>query len=371
MSAILCLLVLAYLAYLLWHSMHLPNVVQDVPVIDYPSVAVIVPVRNEADNILYCLQALLLQDYPADKLQIIVIDDHSTDATLAQVGQWANQHEGHAYILQLPEGQLGKKAALAAGIASTNADIILTTDADTLAPAGWVWRMVSYMQPGVVLVAGPIKKTFSARSVFGRLQALESAGMLGLSAAAIGAGQPTLCNGANLAFRKTAYLSVGGYDSPVDVASGDDELLLHKILHARLGRIVYATHADAVVATPALGSLSTFVQQRLRWVSKSRAYRYAYMTASQLLAYVAHLSLLVLVIWACADHSLWAVVLPLIALKMLADTSLTVPALRLTGQQGLVWWLPLAQLWHIPYVVWVGLAGNLVRRYSWKGRRVR
>jgi chlorobactene glucosyltransferase len=98
---------------------------------DLPSVSILVPARNEAETIAECLQSLLALDYP--NLDIIVIDDRSTDPTAAIVRELAqNDRRIHLqHIHELPPGWTGKTHALHEGVQHVTSDWLLFVDADT------------------------------------------------------------------------------------------------------------------------------------------------------------------------------------------------------------------------------------------------
>ena len=106
-------------------------------------VSVLIPARNEADNILNCLEGLLRQDFPSDLLEIIVIDDHSTDATAGLVSGLSTPN---LRLLQQSGSAQGKKAALAYGIREASGTLIMTTDADCTHPVDWVAGFVSFCE---------------------------------------------------------------------------------------------------------------------------------------------------------------------------------------------------------------------------------
>jgi cellulose synthase/poly-beta-1,6-N-acetylglucosamine synthase-like glycosyltransferase len=100
------------------------------------------------------------------------------------------------------------------------------------------------------------------------MQTIEFASLIGSGAATLGFGLPTMCNGANLAFRKSAYHAVNGYEGNFSISSGDDEFLMRKILKKYSGGIAFLAEAESVVATEPQSTLSSFLQQRIRWAGK-------------------------------------------------------------------------------------------------------
>jgi cellulose synthase/poly-beta-1,6-N-acetylglucosamine synthase-like glycosyltransferase len=105
---------------------------------------------------------------------------------------------------------------------------------------------------------------------FEDLQAIEFASLIGVSGATMAAGRPTMCNGANLAFRKAAFLAVDGYTGNLGIASGDDEFLMRKVFARYPQGLRYVANPAAVVTTQAASVLAIFFRQRVRWASKWR-----------------------------------------------------------------------------------------------------
>ena len=94
-----------------------------------PGFSVVVAVRNEADNIQNLVNDLALLAYPPEKFEVILVNDHSTDATDEKIRSMLVDFSS-CRLLRLPEGNEGKKAALQLGIAAARFEIIVTTDAD-------------------------------------------------------------------------------------------------------------------------------------------------------------------------------------------------------------------------------------------------
>ena len=128
-----------------------------------PKVSVLIPSRDEERNIAPCLEAVLAQDYPKDLLEIIVINDRSTDATASIVRRY-QQTDSRIHLIEAgsnTEGLGPKKNALQSGIRASTGSIIITTDADCTPPEKWISTMVSARSkaisslPALAASAGP------------------------------------------------------------------------------------------------------------------------------------------------------------------------------------------------------------------------
>lgn len=333
------------------------------------AVSVLIPARNEADNILHCLNSLLLQDFPADLLEIIVIDDHSTDLTGDLVRQLEHTH---VRLLKLAEGKAGKKAALQYGIEQAVGDLILTTDADCRLPERWVTAYASYFQAyDPVFMTGPV--VFQAgTTALEHFQALDMLGTMLITGAGIRSRTIHMSNGANLGYPKAVFQAVGGFSGIDHLASGDDMLLMHKIVERYPGRVAYLKCPDAVVRTPTVRAYRDFIRQRLRWATKSGTYQdwriIAVLGVVFLLCWSILLSPLLMLPY--GGPGLWPFIIMLL-LKSIADYRLLRRAARYFRQPELLRRFGISQLFHILYIAVVGALANVVRKYEWKGRRLR
>lgn len=335
-----------------------------------PELSIVIPARNEAESLSQCLYHAIHQHYPVGKMEVILVNDHSTDATLAI----ANLMEGRypsLRVFDLPEGQEGKKAALSFGIEQARGEIILQTDADCRLQLHWARHMAAHFKRNTGLVAGPIQLDYNQDSAFERLQALESMGLVGITAGSIASGYPNMCNGANLAYRKEAFQKVNGFQGVDKVASGDDELLLQKIRKDGSFGIRFAKCQDAIVYTKALPDWKRFRAQRLRWVSKARAYIHRPTNLIQLASFFAFLGLPILLVCGIMDLTYALLAVELFVLKLVADFYLMHRSLQFFHKLPLLSYLLPLQVVYIPYVLWIGVAGNFVKKYNWKGRWVR
>ncbi len=334
-----------------------------------PHVSIVVPARNEETHIQTSLSDLFAQDYSRDKFEVILVNDHSEDRTRELALATGSQHPNFRLLdLDMKQGVAYKKAAVAYGIAAAKGEIILVTDADCRMGSDWLSEMASEFTPGVGMVSGPV--LLESETVFGDMQALEFMGLIAVGAGSIGAGSPNMCNGANLAYRKKVFEEVGGFRGIDQIASGDDELLMHKISVLTDWEIVFAKRSGAIVSTKAHRTWKDFREQRLRWVSKSTHYQNSSITLTLVISYLAILGLPLLLVLSIFYPVLWPFFWINLGLKILAEATILRTAARFFDKLPLMRWLIPEQLVHIIYVLWVGIAGNR-KSYTWKGRKVK
>ncbi|MEZ4684598.1 MAG: glycosyltransferase [Bacteroidia bacterium] len=334
---------------------------------DFPFISVIIPARNEAANIEACLRSVLAQDYPA--FEVILINDHSTDSTGAIAEAIASQHERlRVSDLQTDTTTAYKKAAITQGIGLATGEYIVQTDADCIVDSEWLLAIAEGLVSGPAFISAPVLLTNgrsqTKNSLFASLQILEYQGLVFLGGGSLLGGFPNMANGANMAYRKSAFTAVGGFAGVDQVASGDDELLLQKMHRTGL-KLDFLLDKRAVVTTEVVQHFAAFRAQRLRWVSKARAYHNRWTNVVQLISFLAFAAFPV---WLLMGR--WEWLLTGFLGKMLVDFLLMLQAARFFRTFRLLWLLPLLELLYIPYVLWVGIAGNVVKRYRWKDRTV-
>lgn len=334
-------------------------------------VSVIIAARNEAENIGLCLQSIADQHYPRNRFEVLVVDDYSTDQTAATVEEFIRQNPEVDLHLIRQTGRHGKKAAIALALEQARGVYALTTDADCEVSPGWIAAMVMVMESRqAVFVSGPV--TFKNPSgIFGKLQDLEFISLVASGAGSIGAGFPLMCNGANMGFSLEAYRSLQVDALRNQTASGDDVFLMLSMLN-RFGsdKIAFARCRDALVFTRPAGTPVGFINQRLRWTSKSRAYRYPPLILSAMIVFFMN-ALLVFSLVAglfTPRFLMWFLLVYLV--KIFADLMVLTGFARFAQKPGLLWLVVPAEPLVAFYTTLVALAGQVVPA-SWKDRRVR
>lgn len=289
-----CVAVLGYCVFLfgcliLWLRYSRPQVIKQLPL---SSVSILIPVRNEASNILKTLEGVLSQHYPGGDFEVLVIDDHSSDSTVEIVTAFLQHHVGLPLRLIRLEKEGSKKAAIAAGVEAAQYQWIVTTDGDVVVAKNWLSALMSYAgDEAVGMVCGPVLlRSLASHSLVANLVTMESLGLTAIAAAGISANRPFFCNGANLAYRKRDFLDRGGYLDSQQHLTGDDTALLLKFSSHEV-RYVYS--AEGVVSADPAHNISTFIRQRQRWASKIPGTLTYYTIALALVAWLAHASLLV------------------------------------------------------------------------------
>lgn len=336
--------------------------------------SIIIPARNEANNIADCLRSVLQQQYPVHLFEVIVINDHSTDNTEAIVRSLQQQHSNLQLlnlidVLKNKPVNAYKKKAIELAIVQSSGNWIVTTDADCLVQPGWLSLLDQYIQrQQPVFIAAPVMFTHTG-SFLSAFQLLDFISLQGITAAAVSAGYHTMCNGANIAYRKDVFYEVGQFSGIDQIASGDDMLLMYKIKQQYPNRLGYLFHRGAIVTTTPMPNWSSFLNQRIRWASKADKYQDKTIFRALALVYALNLLLMVLFFWGFSVEGGWLAWLLLVIIKTLVELSLMFPVARFYQRVPVLSWFLIMQPFHICYTVvagWLGKFGT----YQWKGRTV-
>ena len=333
-----------------------------------PPASVIVAARNEEKNITDCLQSLVNQNYPAGDSEIIIIDDRSTDGTAQIIQRYLGDHDNVKMIpiKETPPGIAPKKNAIQQGILAAKNDILLFTDADCVPKHNWIRSIVSYFEEDVGLVAGfsPLDR-FGKNSLFEKLVCLDSLSLAAVAAGSFGAGFPLTCNARNLAYRKSVYKQVGGFNQIAHLISGDDDLFLHQVRDKTNWRIKYAIGKNSVVSSAAPVDFSQFMNQRIRHASKGKHY------SKQMIIGLSAVYLFNALLFLLPVLSFWSVKFLYIfagafLLKSLVEILILYKATKLFSYQRYLKYFPIAAIFHVPYITIFGLWGQL-GKFQWKG----
>lgn len=337
-----------------------------------PSVTftVLIPARNEEKNIAACLHSMQQLNYPQAFVEIIVIDDFSEDITAAVVQQFST-----VKLVQLKDSiteriNSYKKKAIEVGIQQSTGDYIVTTDADCIVPENWLLNfawMIEQQQSEFIAAPVAMKEESSFIKLF---QSLDFLSLQGITAASVGAGFHSMCNGANLCYSKRAFHAVEGFKDVDHIASGDDMLLMYKIQQQFPGKVQYSYSSESIVRTNPVETVKDFFRQRIRWASKADKYNDKRIFWVLLLVYLFNFFLLTLLIAGFFKTEIWILLLAALFAKTITELIFLIPVASFFKKQALLIWFPLLQPFHIVYTVVAGWLGKF-SSYSWKGRNVK
>jgi len=331
------------------------------------TISVIIPARNEEENIGKLLSSIEKQTYPKHLFEVIVVDDHSTDNTAAIVNSYS-----FAKLIKLEFDNINsyKKKAIETGIAAASGDLIVTTDADCIVQENWLKTIAAFKErTNAVFIAAPVVMEYKS-TLLQTFQALDFLVLQGITAASVQKRIHNMCNGANLAYERKAFFEVNGFSGIDHIASGDDMLLMQKIAEHFPGKISYMLSKDAIVTTEASKTWKEFFSQRIRWASKATNYNDIKIFCALFLLYFFNCTLFALFITGFWIHFLWLSLVGILILKTFIEFIFLYPVAKFYNKQNLLIQFPFFQPLHIVYTViagWLGIFGS----FEWKGRRVK
>lgn len=373
---IISLLGVGYGLLLLWYAFgwkKLPAFIPSAPISGRTHVTVIIPARDEEANLPSLLAALQSQTYPADLLEVIIIDDFSTDNTAQVVRSFSAPNikllrlSDHLDITQRLNSY--KKKAIEMAMSQASGQLIVTTDADCVMGAKWIETLVLFYEARrPKFIAAPVS-FYKETNFFKILQSLDFMNMQGITGAVAQLKIGTMCNGANLAYEKEVFLEVGGFKGIDNIASGDDMLLMYKVYRKYPDSIGYLKNEEAIVRTLPVDTFSAFMHQRVRWSSKADKYDDKRLTWMLAVVYFWNAALFFMGMAALFYPIVWCWLLISLLFKIVIELCFMLPIARFFGKTKFLGWVIPGQLFHIPYIVaagWLGKFGS----YQWKGRRV-
>jgi glycosyltransferase involved in cell wall biosynthesis len=265
----------------------------------------LIPFRNEALRIQPLLNSLSKIQVPG-AWEIVFCDDHSTDKSVDIIQNFiAKNPQLNAKIIHLLAAENGKKSALSAGITEAKFDIIHTTDADCrLHPNLYFHLLKSIQQPNVELVLGRVEfithfdsqkpeinpnlesqghfintnlenpaeqksSNQNTHRLLQQYQLIENSALIALGYSEFLKKNPAAANGANLMFKKSAFIHLGGYHGNTQYASGDDVFTLEKFILHNPDSVAFCTHPQASVISDVESDFDVFKNQRIRWMKKT------------------------------------------------------------------------------------------------------
>lgn len=329
----------------------------------FPDVTILIPVRNEESNISGCLTSIIAQNYPASRLQVIVINDHSEDLTAAKVREFRNVE-----LIDLPIGKHGKKMGIQHGVEWAKGEVILTIDGDSEVGEDWVNSMVGNpVKNPDTLTTGPVWMIPERSSFIEKYQEMEQAALNVLTYSGQRSGWILSASGANLAYSKSLFTRLNPYVENIHIPSGDDVFFVQKVDQIG-GEIRYARKREAIVFTNPETSFSLFIRQRIRWAGKSTDYSHWYTRFYMTLFAIVQVSFLVLIVAGIWYPVLYSYIIPGFLAKFLTDYLIIHTGMQ-WGQRSVCWQDALkASLFQIFYVNYITGLMVIRRKTKWKGR---
>lgn len=334
-------------------------------------ISVIIAVRNEEKNIAVLLECLTQQSIPMSQFEVIIVDDHSEDNTIAKVKDFMKKEGFNLRVIksQYHDNQTisPKKSALLQAIGEAKFELIVMTDADCRFGKNWLQSMISgFANQKTMFVSGPVVID-EKPDLFSKLQTIEFASLIGSGGSLIGLNYPLMCNGANLAFRKTAFFQVNGYEGNEENSSGDDVFLMQKIFKSFEHSISFAHDQDAIVETFPQPSFIKLMNQRKRWAAKWNKFSMSFSWVLPIFLFIHYISIIgaafTIILWPHYYFPLGIFFL----VKFILDYIFLKKVMDFCKLQFDFWIFLLSELLYPFYVMFFGVIIHF-GTYSWKGR---
>lgn len=337
-------------------------------------ISVVIAARNEEQCILNLLQSLISQDLSKALYEIIIVDDWSDDATFALAVDFAVNHSQYPIrVFSLSAGApeiKGKKHALQLGYQLANGEIIVTTDVDCIVTSRWLSTIQTWFASRDAVMALMPVKYHSSNSFFKQWQNLELCSLMGVAAGSAYWGRPVLCNGANLAFRKSILQALNNDFLNSKFSSGDDVFMLQAVQQRYKGKIAFLKSADVVVKTNEAVSLGQFLNQRLRWVSKNKAYKDYNIIAMGLVVWMMQLFIFAFLFLGFWNFYFLITGISIFILKNSIDFIFIKSIADFFKIKFQFWVWPVFQFLYVLYVLSITVL-SFFSKFTWKGRRYR
>lgn len=328
----------------------------------HTKLTVIIPVRNEEDNIKNLLEDINKQTYPFKNFEVIIANDGSTDKTESIILAFQEVAHFDLKLLNIfnENGLSPKKRAIQKSIEISSGELIITTDGDCRVSEYWLVSIEEqYQQKEAKLISSVV--TFSEeKSLWNTFQIIEFASLIGSGACAMFLKKPNMCNGANIAYTREVFEEVNGFVGNEHLASGDDEFLMHKIATVYPDKVIFNMDENAIVYTKSQPDFSHFYQQRKRWASKWKYYKDWKVGVLAVFIFAVNLGM----IYSILTHNYLNLVL-----KCLPEFVFLCLIISYLGYKDKIKYIPIVQIIYPFYVVFFGIISQ-GKGYNWKGRKL-
>ncbi|MCF6129218.1 glycosyltransferase [Flavobacterium sp. AS60] len=330
---------------------------------------IVVPFRNEAKNLPTLLESISNLNYPHKMIEIILVDDFSTDNSERICIQWRMKYE-HLDTTLLENLHLSyspKKDAIGRAMPIAKHDWVVTTDADCILNKNWLLTFDNYIQNNnPEMIVGTVMYK-AKNNWFHHFQQLDLMSLQGVTIGSFGIGKPFMCNGANFGYTKKFFYEIGGFGGISDTASGDDVFLLQKAVNTNPDKVHYLKNTDSIVKTRPENDLFKLFMQRVRWAGKSTGYKSSYAKFLAVVVLLMNFSLVVGCWLLVVGKIDWRVVLFVFGVKYIIDYTLLYKSNSYLRNGK--FFVPIAS--SVIYPFFSSLVGiySLFGSFRWKGRK--
>ena len=332
-------------------------------------ISIVVSARNEAKLVREFIYEISKQNFPKQSYELIFIDDASEDDTYHLAEKSLNESGINFQILKQKQHK-GKKYNIAQAIEISKGAIIITTDADVIyRHPNWLISISNYFitnSPNMLVMPIDFQTNNDLLSSF---QIVENLALVGFTEGFTGINKPFMCNGANLAFKRSAYDSVSGYQSHIHISSGEDVLLLEDFKKLNSKMIHYVLARELVVKTISTKRIKELLNQRIRWAYKAKSNPNHLNLFSGFIIVAANLLILALFVAILKKSVIIPYLSIFVAAKFVFDFLLLFLASDFLGRIKYIWWLIPFECVYWIYALIIGTTSMFIKPY-WKGKKI-
>lgn len=323
---------------------------------------IIVPFRDEAENLPHLLNSFSKLNYPNDLFEVILVDDCSGEEFKVQSLKFEVSIIKNIRVSNSP-----KKDAILTAIQFVKTDWIITTDADCIVPENWLFSLDNYIQNHEVsMIVGAV--TYDcADSFLHHFQQLDLASLQGATMGSFGIRKGFMCNGANFAYTKSLFNELNGFEGNDGIASGDDVFLLQKAMAKFPEKVHYLKSKNNIVLTKPVDNWKSLFYQRVRWASKTSSYQSRFGIGLGLVVFGANLAWMLGFGFWVLECIPFLIIALLFLLKFAVDSLLIYKANHFLTKQKMRY-LILSSLLYPIFSTSVAIY-SLFGKYEWKGRK--
>jgi len=324
--------------------------------------SILVPFRNEAENLPILLESISKLKYPTDLFEVLLIDDASEKEFKVSGLKFKVSIVTTIRISNSP-----KKDAITTGVPLANNDWIVTTDADCIVPENWLLTMDDYIQNHTIeMIAGAVNYDCKP-SFLHHFQQLDLMSLQGATIGSFGINKGFMCNGANFAYTKSLFQKLNGFAGNDKIASGDDVFLLQKAVAQFPEKVQYLKSKDTIVRTQPTDSWKALFHQRVRWASKTSSYQSRFGIGLGLVVFAGNLSLILGLVLGVLSWMPLAYIMLLWLAKFIVDSALLYTTHRFLSPSKMRYWISSSLLY--PFFSTSVALYAVFGSYEWKGRR--
>lgn len=332
--------------------------------------SIIIPFRNEAENLPLLLESIRKIKYPKDMFEIILIDDASEDNSAAVIYSWRMTHGQFETTLLDAVKITGspKKDAIARAVPIAKHEWIITTDADCTFHENWLLTYNEFIlnHHTVEMIAGAVAYR-DTKWFLGLFQKIDFLSLQGATIGSFGLGKAFMCNGANFAYTKKLYDELKGFHGNSKIATGDDVFLLQKAISRCPIKVAYLKSKENIVTTKPVESWWALFNQRARWASKTVSYEHSFGELTALVILFGNLSIVVLAALTACGYFPPMLLLITFSAKFIIDLVLLLQSNKFLYNGRFIFPI-LSSLLYPFFSVAVALY-SVIGKYEWKGRK--